>query len=456
MLRSHGSNLSRSLSLLALLALWIGFPGPATAQRPTKVTFPETPDVPELIIPDELKVEADRLDAEDDDARADREDAEENRDLGLTRPETPIPRFDTPARSLSDLNRDERSIERLRIDCRSELSRRDITLFANGTIRLRQGPWERQEMFLEELGPEEMTTYLKQLVRIRRSEEFPEPQLDGRFTLEGQWLKACRLTVETPGDAPMTYVFGPLELQPLPIGQLIQLADELAGFTRAMEAPERLPVGYEPEIDDVLRGRDGVLYRVVSPTDDGEGVELESLMEPFIVYHRIEDLPELFATKVVVSDLELEERLLAEPDVLDLQDREQGFSAWGKQVETWEESAPPPPEYSVEPELESDELWNLDQTYGYRPLVGPSGLDHPPDGSSDRSDPEAGGDDFDSFEGDEENFADENLADENLADGNLADENFADDDTERFEDDDFESEDAPQEDSESEDGLENR
>ena len=310
--------------------------------------MPETPDVPELIIPEELRVEADRLEAEEDNAREDREDAEEERELGLTRPETSIPRFNTPARSLSDLQRDERSIERLRIDCRSEISRRDITLFANGTIRLRQGPWEKQEMLLEELGPEEMTTYLKQLVRIRRSDEFPTPEIDGRFTVDGQWLNACRLTVETPSDAPVTHVFSPLETQPLPIGQLMQLAEDLASFTRPLEAPERLPVGYEPEIDDVLRSRDGQLFRVISPTDDGDGVELESLLEPFTVYYRIEDLPSLFASRVTVSDLELEERLLQEPEVFDLEDHEQGFSAWGKRVPTWEETAPQPPEESAE------------------------------------------------------------------------------------------------------------
>ncbi len=330
------------MTLVAVLG--IGVPGFLSAQNPSSAGLPETPDVPELIIPEELRVEADRLEAEEDNAREDREDADEERELGLTRPETPVPRFETPARSLSDLQRDERSIERLRVDCRSEISRRDITLFANGTIRLRQGPWEKQEMLLEELGPEEMTTYLKELVRIRRSDEFPEPEVDGRFTLDGQWLNACRLTVETPSDVPVIHVFNPLETQPLPVGQLLQLAERLASFTRPLEAPERLPVGYEPEIDDVLRSRDGQLFRVISPTDDGEGVELESLLEPFTVYHRIKDLPNLFASRVTVSDLELEERLLQEPEVFDLEDHEQGFSAWGKRVPTWEETAPLPPE----------------------------------------------------------------------------------------------------------------
>ena len=307
------------------------------------------PDVPELIIPEELRVEADRLDAEEDAARAAREDAEDDRAAGLIEAPTPLPRFDTPARRLSDLHRDERSIERLRIDCRSEISRRDVTLFANGTVRLRQGPWERQEMLLEELGPEELTTFLRRLVRIRRNDEFPNPEPDRRFSVEGHWMNACRLTVETPGDPPVTHLFNPLEMQPLPVGQLMHMAEELAHLTRPLAPPDRLPTGYEPQIDDVLRGRDGALYRVISPTDDGEGVELESLAEPLTVYYRIADLPQLFVAQLDAGEYDEDERLLAEPDVLDLEERERGFSSWGRLVEPWQQRQPEVPRNGESP-----------------------------------------------------------------------------------------------------------
>ena len=303
----------------------------------------DAPDVPQLIIPEELRVEADRLEAEEDAARAARENAEDARDSDLLEPQSPSPRFERrPARRLSDLHRDERSIERIRIDCRSEIARRDVTLFANGTIRLRQGPLERQIMRLEELGPEELTTFVKRLIRIRKSDEMPQPEPDRRFSVDGQWMDSCRLTLDTPGDPPLTHLFNPSEMQPLPIGQLMLMASELSDLTRPLGSADRLPIDYEPEIDDVLRRRDGMLYRVISPTSDGKGVELESLMEPLTAYYRIADLPRFFASKVDVDTMDVDdlERALVEPDVLELEDRKLGFSAWGRVLDSWDEQAP--------------------------------------------------------------------------------------------------------------------
>ena len=50
---------------------------------------------------------------------------------------------------------DARSTEVLRYECSNQLGRRDVTLFANGTVRLRQGLWEEQELYLDELLNEE-------------------------------------------------------------------------------------------------------------------------------------------------------------------------------------------------------------------------------------------------------------------------------------------------------------
>ena len=289
---------------------------------------------PETVIPEELRLEADRLQAEEDAALAARDAAED-----LRAPTTPVPRVDTPARNLADLRRDERSIERLRLDCRSDIHRRDLTLFGNGTIRLKVGPVEQLEMFLEELGPEELTAYLKRLIRIRRSDRLPPmrpvPGLSrDASNLDGQWIDRCRLTLEIPGEHAVYYEYSPLETQPLDIGRLMTLADELAGFTRPLDAPDRLPPTYEVSHGDLLRKRDsGVVYRVISPTDDGDGVELESLAEPLVVYFRIDDLPALFSELVEEREVYLDERPLVEPDVLDLEERSGGFSSWGRPVD---------------------------------------------------------------------------------------------------------------------------
>ena len=311
----------------------MAFPGVAGAQDPGRDPRHVPDNFPATVIPEELRLEADRLQAEDDAAALARDLDDE-----LRAPDTPVPRFDTPARRLSDLHRDERSIERLRIDCRSAIHRRDITLFGNGTIRLRVGPTEQQEMFLEELGPEELTAYLKRLIRIRRSDRFPAVTTAPRYIkdsiqVDGEWIDFCRLTLELPGEDAVYYDLSPLETQPLEIGHLMRLADELAGFTRPLDAPDRLPSDYEVRRGDLLRKRDsGMIYRIISPTDDGEGVELEALSEPMVVYFRIADLPSLFSGLVEESEAGYQERPLRQPAVLDLEERAGGFSAWGRPV----------------------------------------------------------------------------------------------------------------------------
>ena len=55
-----------------------------------------------------------------------------------------------------DASADNRTTVRFRYLCSNELGRRDITLFASGTVRLRQGLWNDQEMNLDELSPEQL------------------------------------------------------------------------------------------------------------------------------------------------------------------------------------------------------------------------------------------------------------------------------------------------------------
>lgn len=320
----------RCRRLLPLLFPVIGWALPATAQQPVVDPSLQVPEnFPETVIPEELRAESDRLQAEEDRAEEERRQGLESRS-GV--PDTPVPRERRAARSLGELHRDERSIERLRVDCRNELTRRDITLFGNGTIRLRQGPWQKQEMFLEELGPKELTTYLKKLLRIRHSDRFSETQ-SVRVDIDGEWLQRCRMTLEVPGDRPLYFSYSPLETQPLALGQLILMAEELASFTRPSASRSHLRKSYRPERDDLLvHQTTGVTYRVIAATDDGKGVELESTVEPLVVYYQIADLPRLF---VEPSDgTALDERPLQGFDVLDLEDQGDGFSSFGRRVET--------------------------------------------------------------------------------------------------------------------------
>ncbi len=192
---------------------------------------------------------------------------------------------------------DRRSTELLRYVCSSEISRRDVTLFANGTVRLRQGLWESQEMFLDELEPEELAQYLSLLRETRASLDSAVPQLPPTSP-EGDWVERCELHLELPGAEPARLSLSRYQIPTLAVTRLVNIAEDLADYTRPLDPPERLPAGYEPRHGDVLRTAEGDRYRVVGLTSDGKGLEVESLDAPIRVFYRLEDLNEVFTALV--------------------------------------------------------------------------------------------------------------------------------------------------------------
>ncbi len=96
---------------------------------------------------------------------------------------------------------DERGRERFRWQCQNELGRREVTLFGNGTVRLRSGLWENPQLHLDELGPDELHAYLERLSTIQRSRSFP--QIAERLSdFQGLWNQTCELHLELP-DLPI-------------------------------------------------------------------------------------------------------------------------------------------------------------------------------------------------------------------------------------------------------------
>ncbi len=193
------------------------------------------------------------------------------------------------------LGGDERSTELLRYECSSSLSRRDITLFANGTVRLRQGPVGEQALYLDELLPEQLASYLKRLREVRRSSGAPPVDL-GANAPRGDWVEECEIQLALPGSAPATYAFSTYEIPPLVVAGLIHVAEDLADFTRSPERVERLPKGYRPRPGDVLHAREGGRFRVVTLTSDELGVELEELGTPVMIVVPVTELNNLFST----------------------------------------------------------------------------------------------------------------------------------------------------------------
>jgi len=175
--------------------------------------------------------------------------------------------------------KDPRSTEILRLDCANTLGRREVTLFANGTIRLREGPPNELLMGLAELGPAEYQAFVERL----KGEDLSEV---GRLPtgVEGDWVERCMLALDLQDRAPRVLHFGRYDTLPLPLSRILLVSQDLASKVTTMEGMERLPDDYEPRIHDVLRRVDGNLYRVEAFTVDGKGVELQGVYQPLAIY----------------------------------------------------------------------------------------------------------------------------------------------------------------------------
>ena len=190
---------------------------------------------------------------------------------------------------------DLRSTEILRYECGSEFGRRDVTLFANGTVRLRQGAWETQELYLDELTPEALEESLRVLRGVHSDREIDrllEPIGHGP---DGQWTERCEVYLALPElDEPLRYELSTYDIPPLPIARIIQVAEDLADFARPITEEERLPEDYEPRYGDVLRTAEGLRFQVLRLTVDEKGVELQGIDQPTRIYVALEDLAAAF------------------------------------------------------------------------------------------------------------------------------------------------------------------
>ncbi len=189
---------------------------------------------------------------------------------------------------------DDRSTELLRYTCSSSLTRRDVTLFANGTVRLRQGPLDAQELYLDELRREELASYVERLREVQASAGIASVGLPANAP-SGEWAEACEIHLALPGAEPATYAVSAYEIPPLVVAGLIHVADDMADFTRSPALTARLPKGYRPRPGDVLRATEGGRFRVVDLTGDELGVELEELGTPVMILVPMAELRELFS-----------------------------------------------------------------------------------------------------------------------------------------------------------------
>ncbi len=185
---------------------------------------------------------------------------------------------------------DPRSIELLRYSCTNSIGGRNLTLFANGTLRLRETEEDEEpRMRLAELGRAELAAYLARL----GEEDLSEVDVRGPEA-SGDWVETCRLKLALAGRPEHSSRFGLMDSLPLALGRLLRVVDDLLLEVERLSPRSRLPADYEARAGDRLRRFDGSLYEVVAYTGDGAGLELEGVDEPLVIFITVAALRDEF------------------------------------------------------------------------------------------------------------------------------------------------------------------
>lgn len=185
-----------------------------------------------------------------------------------------------PAAGATPTSEDPRSQVVLEQICSNDFTRRELTLFANGTLRQRDGEGATRTMRLAELGQVEYDAYLRRFAEIRFEDLAPASS-----GLEGEWVETCRLELELPGAELQAFDYGRFDSVPHGLRLVLLVVDDLL-----LEIERRGPGGAarERELDlevgdRLVRRRDGALFEVLGFTMEGTGVELQGIDQPVTV-----------------------------------------------------------------------------------------------------------------------------------------------------------------------------
>lgn len=175
---------------------------------------------------------------------------------------------------------DRRSHELVRRECRAVIDTEDVTLFANGTVRLISRHDEEKSVQLTELTPDEVQAFLRRVREVDLSEEDPVG-----VTMQGDWVEQCELYLDVVADEePARYRFGRYDSLSLALSRVNRVADDLLAVVKERAPTTGLPYGYVPKPGDVLERFDGVLFEVIGLTGDKKGLELIGVEQPLTIY----------------------------------------------------------------------------------------------------------------------------------------------------------------------------
>ncbi len=146
-------------------------------------------------------------------------------------------------RSAAPAATDDRSTEVLRFDCGTDLARREVTLFANGTIRLRDGAARQRGDGARSSWGRTSCRGSSTVSPAEDLEDVTEPRPGARGDL-GRALRAAARS--SPGRSPRPTASATTIPSPLNLSQVVHIADELAEKVEMVKERDEIPVDYEP------------------------------------------------------------------------------------------------------------------------------------------------------------------------------------------------------------------
>lgn len=174
---------------------------------------------------------------------------------------------------------DARSREVVREECASRIARREVVLFANGTVRLREGALGEERMTLGELGRPEADALLRRLGEV----QFEALEILS-VAPEGDWVERCRLVVSIDPEPAREVAYGRLDAGSLELESLRRLVEQLVTVARGDGGSVEIPASYRARLGDRLERADGAVFEVVGLTSDGKAVELASDQPPLTLF----------------------------------------------------------------------------------------------------------------------------------------------------------------------------
>jgi len=174
---------------------------------------------------------------------------------------------------------DPRTVVLLREECSSSIAHRELVLFANGTVRLREGAPGREKMTLGEVAGEALRAYRNRLAEVVRDDV--EIQSEGPA---GEWIERCRLALEPDEASSFSISYGRLDAGSLALEGLRRIVEDLVEVARNAGNSAEIPSSYVPQVGDRLVRADGAIFEIVSFTSDGKAIELRSDEPPITMY----------------------------------------------------------------------------------------------------------------------------------------------------------------------------